>query len=47
MPFATLAVVQEVLPIDLTTLLAVFMGVSIVIVPVIGITRAFRTQTDG
>ena len=38
MPFATLAVAQEILPIDVTALLAVFMGVSIVLVPVIGLT---------
>ncbi len=44
MPFATLAVVQAVLPIDLTALLAVFMGVSIVLVPVIGITARFALK---
>ncbi len=44
MPFATLAVAQEILPIDLTALLAVFMGVSIVLVPVIGITARFALK---
>ena len=44
MPFATLAVVQAILPIDLTALLAVFMGVSVVLVPVIGITARFALK---
>ena len=44
MPFATLTIVQSVLPIDLTALLAVFMGVSIVLVPVIGITARFALK---
>jgi hypothetical protein len=30
MPFATLTVAQEILPINLTALLAVFMGVSVI-----------------
>ena len=38
MPFATLAVAQEILPINLTALLAVFMGVSVVLIPIIGTT---------
>ncbi len=41
MPFATLDVAQEILPIDLTALLAVFMGISIVLIPVLGITARF------
>ena len=41
MVFATLAIAQEILPIDLTALLAVFMGVSIVLIPVIGLTARF------
>ncbi len=44
MPFATLAVVQAIMPIDLTGLLAVFMGISIVLVPVIGITARFALK---
>ena len=44
MPFATLAVAQEILPIDLTALLAVFMGVSVVLVPVIGLTARFALK---
>ncbi len=44
MPFATLAVVQAILPIDLTALLAVFMGVSIVLVPIIGLTARFALK---
>ena len=35
MPFATLAVAQAILPIDLTALLSVFMGISIVLIPVL------------
>ena len=30
MPFATLTIAQEILPINLTALLAVFMGVSVI-----------------
>jgi hypothetical protein len=44
MLFATLAVAQEILPIDLTALLAVFMGVSIVLIPVIGLTARFALK---
>jgi hypothetical protein len=44
MPFATLAVAQEILPIDLTALLSVFMGVSIVLIPVIGLTARFALK---
>ncbi len=44
MVFATLAVAQEILPIDLTALLAVFMGVSIVLIPVIGLTARFALK---
>ena len=44
MPFATLAVAQDILPIDLTALLAVFMGVSVVLVPVIGLTARFALK---
>ncbi len=44
MPFATLAVVQSIVPIDLTALLAVFLGVSVVLVPVIGITARFALK---
>jgi hypothetical protein len=44
MPFATLAVAQEILPIDFTALLAVFMGVSVVLVPVIGLTARFALK---
>jgi len=35
---------MEVLPVDLTSLLAVFMGISIVLVPVIGITARFALK---
>ena len=35
MPFATLAVQQATLPIDLTALLSVFMGISMVLIPVL------------
>ena len=44
MPFATLDVAQEILPIDLTALLAVFMGISIVLIPVLGITARFALK---
>ena len=44
MPFATLAVVQSIQPIDLTALLSVFMGISIVLVPVIGLTARFALK---
>jgi hypothetical protein len=35
---------MQVLPIDLTSLLAVFMGISIVLIPVIGITARFALK---
>ena len=44
MLFAILAVAQDILPIDLTALLAVFMGVSVVLVPVIGLTARFALK---
>lgn len=44
MPFATLAVAQAVLPIDLTALLAVFMGISVVLIPIIGLTARFALK---
>ena len=44
MPFATLAVVQAFQPVDLVGLLAVFMGISIVLVPVIGLTARFALK---
>ena len=44
MPFATLTVVQAIQPIDLAELLAIFMGVSIVLVPVIGLTARFALK---
>lgn len=44
MPFATLAVAQEILPINLTTLLAVFMGISVALIPVLRITARFALK---
>ncbi len=44
MPFATLAAPQAILPIDLTALLSVFMGISIVLIPVLGITARFALK---
>ena len=44
MSLATLDVAQEILPIDLTALLAVFMGISIVLIPVLGITAGFALK---
>ena len=44
MPFATLALAQAILPIDLTALLAVFMGTSIVLIPIIGLTARFALK---
>ena len=35
---------MDVLPVDLTALLAVFMGISIVLVPVIGLTARFALK---
>jgi len=44
MPFAALVVQSPILPIDLTSLLAVFMGISIVLIPVIGLTARFALK---
>ena len=44
MPFATFAAPQAILPIDLTALLSVFMGISIVLIPVLGITARFALK---
>ena len=44
MLFAPLPVVQAIEPVDLTGLLAVFMGISIVLVPVIGLTARFALK---
>ena len=44
MTFAALAAAQEILPIDLTALLAVFMGISVVLIPVLGITARFALK---
>ena len=44
MPFATLAVAQTILPIDLTALLATFMGTSIILIPVLGLTARFALK---
>ena len=46
MPFALFALVQgpPIMPIDLTALLAVFMGTSIVLIPVLGITARFALK---
>ena len=44
MPFATLAIAQTVLPIDVVGLLATFMGISIVLIPVLGITARFALK---
>ena len=35
---------MQVLPVDLTALLAVFMGISIVLIPIIGITARFALK---
>ena len=35
---------MEVLPVDLTSLLAVFMGISIILIPVIGVTARFALK---
>ena len=47
MPLAlpTLVQVPPIMPIDLTALLAVFMGISIVLIPVLGITARFAPAT--
>lgn len=46
MSFAALAPLQvpPIMPIDLTALLAVFMGLSIVLIPVLGITARFALK---
>jgi len=44
MPFATLVAPQAILPIDLTALLSVFMGISVVLIPVLGITARFALK---
>ena len=44
MTFAALAAAQEILPIDVTALLSVFMGISIVLIPVLGITARFALK---
>ena len=46
MTFAALALLQAppIMPIDLTALLATFMGISIVLIPVLGITARFALK---
>lgn len=44
MPFALLALQSPVMPIDLVQLVAVFMGISVVLIPVIGITARFALK---
>jgi hypothetical protein len=44
MPFAALPIQSPILPIDITSLLAVFMGISIVLIPVIGLTARFALK---
>ena len=44
MPFAALAVVQPIDPINLTALLATFMALSVVLVPVVGLTARFALK---
>lgn len=46
MPFVAISLLQipPVMPIDLTALLAVFMGTSIVLIPVLGITARFALK---
>ena len=46
MPFAALALLQAppMMPIDVTALLAVFMGISVVLIPVLGITARFALK---
>ena len=48
MPLAlpTFVQVPPIMPIDLTALLAVFMGISIVLIPVARDHRSIRPQTD-
>ncbi len=44
MPFATLAVAQAIETINLTGLLATFMALSVVLIPVIGLTARFALK---
>lgn len=44
MPFAAIPIQSPIMPIDLTGLLAVFMGLSIVLIPVIGLTARFALK---
>ena len=44
MPFATLAVVQAIDPVNLTGLLATFMALSVALIPVIGLTARFALK---
>jgi len=44
MPIAALAVQSPIMPIDLTALLAIFMGTSIVLIPIIGLTARFALK---
>ena len=44
MPIVTLALAQEILPIDLTALLATFMGIFLFLIPVIGLTARFALK---
>ena len=44
MLFATPAVAQAILPIDVVGLLGTFMGISIVLIPVLGITARFALK---
>ena len=44
MPFAALPIQSPILPIDLTGLLAVFMGISVILIPVIGLTARFALK---
>ncbi len=44
MPFATVTAVQAVQPVDLVGLLATFMGISVVLIPVIGLTARFALK---
>ena len=44
MPFSVIAIQSPIMPIDLTALLAVIMGISIILVPVIGLTARFALK---
>jgi len=44
MPFTTLAIAQEILPVDLAALLATFMGISLLVIPVIGLRARFALK---